>query len=335
MSDEQNNIEQAEEPVEKGPVKIDFGQQLKQAREAAGLTVIEVADELKLTEQLINDLEASDLERLPAATFAVGYLRNYARLLKLPEDEMAAAFNQLVPRQESSLTPISGVPAQKNSHDSLVKLTSYGLLVLVIFLVLLWWQQADFDWLKISAPETGGTVELDIPIADDSSAQNDTEIGVLDAAPEMEPATEDVVAEEQVRQAEPEVAASEPEVEASVEPQTPATRETVEVTPVAETTGEQLPTTPPLAGDDELVISTDSESWVEIRDPNGAKLLVRLISSGRDYRVVGAAPFRVFLGNAPSVSLQVNGEAVDISGFIRGNNTARVLINDQAVPTSR
>ena len=335
MSDEQNNIEQAEEPVEKGPVKIDFGQQLKQAREAAGLTVIEVADELKLTEQLINDLEASDLERLPAATFAVGYLRNYARLLKLPEDEMAAAFNQLVPRQESSLTPISGVPAQKNSHDSLVKLTSYGLLVLVIFLMLLWWQQTDFDWLKISAPETGGTVELDIPVVDDRTAQSDIDVGALDAAPEAEPLLEETAVEEQVQQTEPEVAASEPEVVESVEPQAPATRETVDVMPEPDTADEQLPTTPPLAGDDELVISTDSESWVEIRDPNGAKLLVRLISVGRDYRVVGAAPFRVFLGNAPSVTLQVNGETVDISGFIRSNNTARILINEQAVPTSR
>ena len=335
MSDEQNNIQQAEEPVEKGPVKIDFGQQLKQAREAAGLTVIEVADELKLTEQLINDLEASDLERLPAATFAVGYLRNYARLLKLPEDEMAAAFNQLVPRQESSLTPISGVPAQKNSHDSLVKLTSYGLLVLVIFLMLLWWQQTDFDWLKISAPETGGTVELDIPVVDDRTAQRDIDVGAVDAAPEAEPLLEETAVEEQVQQTEPEVAASEPEVVESVEPQAPATRETVDVMPEPDTADEQLPTTPPLAGDDELVISTDSESWVEIRDPNGAKLLVRLISVGRDYRVVGAAPFRVFLGNAPSVTLQVNGETVDISGFIRSNNTARILINEQAVPTSR
>ena len=90
-------------------------------------------------------------------------------------------------------------------------------------------------------------------------------------------------------------------------------------------------------GDDVLIVGTVSESWVEIQDATTPRLVFELIKSGGVYRVKGQAPFKVFLGNAPSVSLQLNGKAINILGFLRSGNIAHILIykNGEVVAVSR
>ncbi len=53
-----------------------------------GLTVEEVAVSLKLGKDVIVDLEAGDYSRLAGPTFVKGYMRSYARLLNLDEDDL-------------------------------------------------------------------------------------------------------------------------------------------------------------------------------------------------------------------------------------------------------
>lgn len=53
-----------------------------------GLTVEEVAVSLKLGVDVIEDLEAGDYSRLAGPTFVKGYMRSYARLLHLDEDDL-------------------------------------------------------------------------------------------------------------------------------------------------------------------------------------------------------------------------------------------------------
>ena len=53
-----------------------------------GLTVEEVAVSLKLGKDVIVDLEAGDYSRLAGPTFVKGYMRSYARLLQLDEDDL-------------------------------------------------------------------------------------------------------------------------------------------------------------------------------------------------------------------------------------------------------
>jgi len=58
-----------------------MGQQLRQAREAAGLEVAAVAARLRMQKCLIRALEAGDWSTLGAPVFVRGHLRSYARLL--------------------------------------------------------------------------------------------------------------------------------------------------------------------------------------------------------------------------------------------------------------
>lgn len=68
------------------------------------------------------------------------------------------------------------------------------------------------------------------------------------------------------------------------------------------------------------------DSWAEIRDANGSKLVYRLGQAGSTADVRGYPPFRVFLGNSPGVEVQLNGSPYDTSQHHRPNNTARFQI---------
>src|SRR3546814_19980080 len=60
------------------------GRRLRAAREAAGLSVAEVASRLKTPSRFIEALEAEEWDRIGAPVFVRGQLRSYSRLLGLP-----------------------------------------------------------------------------------------------------------------------------------------------------------------------------------------------------------------------------------------------------------
>lgn len=62
------------------------GQQLREGREAAGLSLEDVAARLRMPVQVVRSLEQEDWQRLDAPVFVRGQLRSYARLLGLNLD---------------------------------------------------------------------------------------------------------------------------------------------------------------------------------------------------------------------------------------------------------
>jgi cytoskeleton protein RodZ len=67
------------------------GALLRAAREAAGLTQDAVAQQLKLAPRQVRAIEEDDYARLPGRTFVRGFVRNYARLLRVDADAIVAA----------------------------------------------------------------------------------------------------------------------------------------------------------------------------------------------------------------------------------------------------
>ncbi len=74
------------------------GAQLAAARESRGLSVAEIAQQLKLSPWQVEALESGDYRRLPGPVFVRGFIRNYARLVKIdPAALLASAEPQLPP----------------------------------------------------------------------------------------------------------------------------------------------------------------------------------------------------------------------------------------------
>ena len=72
-----------------------IGARLSAARTERKLDRRVVANELNLDVSMIEALENDDEAALPAAIFVKGYLRNYARLVGLPEDEIVRDYAEL------------------------------------------------------------------------------------------------------------------------------------------------------------------------------------------------------------------------------------------------
>ncbi|MDQ2961813.1 MAG: helix-turn-helix domain-containing protein [Pseudomonadota bacterium] len=81
------------------------GSRLKSAREAAGLSLDQVAQQLKLAPRQVRALEDEDFAQLPGRTFARGFVRNYARLLNLDADDLLS----MLP--DAAHAPALGAPA--------------------------------------------------------------------------------------------------------------------------------------------------------------------------------------------------------------------------------
>lgn len=85
---------------------LPVGQALRDAREAQGLSVEDVANRLRLMHRQIDAMETSDFASLGQPVFARGFVRNYARLLGLDPDPLLACMTG---------APVAPTPV---SHDA-------------------------------------------------------------------------------------------------------------------------------------------------------------------------------------------------------------------------
>ncbi|MBV6475445.1 MAG: DUF4115 domain-containing protein [Rhodocyclaceae bacterium] len=84
------------------------GAMLRMAREARGMATTEVAAALKMSPRQIEAIEAEDFSRLPGATFVRGFIRNYARLLKIDAAPVLGA----LPEQAAPLLAELNMPEE-------------------------------------------------------------------------------------------------------------------------------------------------------------------------------------------------------------------------------
>ena len=77
--------------------KETFGPVLRAARERRGVTLRQLALETKLSAELWEGLEESDLSRWPKRVFARSYVRDYALRVGLDADEVVNEFCRLFP----------------------------------------------------------------------------------------------------------------------------------------------------------------------------------------------------------------------------------------------
>ncbi len=254
------------------------GQALRQAREAQGLGVDEVAARLRLMRRQIEAMEADDFEALGQPVFARGFVRNYARLLGLaPEPLLAdmggATIEPVVMRPEAPL------PSRNWLTSPWLLLTLFGILVLaVVPVALYWWLNSDED-----EPSAGAMM---VP-------------AVVPAMPEPVGTVP---------------AASAAAAEAPPAPETAPAAPSVQDAAVA--AGNDAPGVAAPAVRGVLHLEFGADSWVEIRDATGRMLRRQLDTAGSSVEVRGEPPFDVVVGNAAQVRMTYNGRPIDLKPFI-------------------
>jgi len=265
------------------------GAELKQAREARGLSVEDVAQSLKFAPRQIESLEAERFDRLPGPTIARGMVRNYARLLKLePEPMLERMAPRVAPAEDPGQLAARfkrPVPFSDSGRRSTLIYAGFSVGVLLLVGVVAYeWQQ------ERAAPEFVAPAQPQRP------------------APEATRVQEPPAA---LARAEPQPEVEKPKVE---KPKV----EIEEPKPEPETLKPEAEKPKPVpAGMQRLVFSLQEEAWLEVRDGAGRLLVSSLNPAGTERVVHGRPPFELVIGNASHVMLTQNGRPVDIKPHIK------------------
>lgn len=335
----------------------DAGTQLRERREALGLSQEQAAAQLNLKAVVIRQLESGQWDPQVAPTFIRGYLRHYVRLLKLDEAELLAQFDQqlaALPQASATMHSFSN-KASRDAAESRFMLATYFLLVLLIGLFLIWfWQTHMLNEQPVAMmPESEPAAISTTPSPGQSA--------VVITAPEVTPSSQAATTSVMTETGEPPaatVAATSPQQDPVSTAESPAGTPALADTDI----NQQLPQTPaattpatdaatvsasdlanPGAGNN-LTVSTPETSptpaaaqaevtaagtltlqlqfsaqcWVAVTDGSGKRLAYSMQNGGQSLTLTGSAPLQVTFGDPTAVSASLSGKALDLSGYKQG-----------------
>ena len=289
---------------ERSAVDIDFGSVLSEARKAQNFTIEDISKHLKIPVHTLTEIEANNLDALPPPTFTQGYIRVYAKFLEISEDAVLDRYNAAVPHENSTdLKPRSNLPGEASSQSPLVKLITILLILAGITAVV----YGSFQYYQEKADVMEGELEARAPSFTGSSLDSPTEVLTVEE-PEGTDSVDIITDTEEDLDDSDSLAETGDSVVGIAEPEEV---ETVEAVPETDT----------------LEIYADEGSWMEVRDASRTRLFYNMVPVGGSKILTGEAPFRISLGNARTTRLVVNGVEIDMSEFIRANNTATFAVS--------
>jgi cytoskeleton protein RodZ len=329
--------ETLQDDTEQGPPSLGPGDRLQAARISIGLTQEDVASKMRLSTAILSCLEENNFDDITAPIFVKGYLRSYARIVNLDEEDIIKQYSQYYTQNDPPISSTSNTSPEINSDDARVKGTTWLVIIILVGLLSFWW------WSRYQQPAQ--TVSLDsadsseiLANADDSSESSSISLPAIE-----NDTTESVMQEDIAANSDGDINNS---LEISVEEQARNELNSIneilpqpeEIEPVVQTESEAdlAPVSEPepvaaeqgvdTTGSTDLVINVNADTWADIKDADGNRLVYDLLKSGQNITLTGKAPFRAFLGNGHGVSIQYQGENIDLSKNIRADNTARVKI---------
>ena len=106
---------------------FDLGPKLRAYRERRGITIAAVADSIKIKQSLLDELERNDVSRWPPGIYGRALVREYAKSLGLPADDVVQQFVCLFSRSEqrTDLTAVSA-PERDGNDGADLRLTLGG-----------------------------------------------------------------------------------------------------------------------------------------------------------------------------------------------------------------
>ncbi len=139
MKDNEISGDETGQTEDKSSPTYEAGRILKQQREESNMTQEEVASKLNLDVSYIIAIEEDDFSEITCISYVNGYIRSYARLLKIPELQVSQMCYQQDDSQ-SELVPNYMGQGQKLSESSRQGI-SWAILFIVVMGLLLasWW----------------------------------------------------------------------------------------------------------------------------------------------------------------------------------------------------
>ena len=299
------------------------GKTLSLRRQASGTSIEEVSKALNIKKDYIVAIENNQLEILPGKIYSSGFIRSYAKFLKLDPDETIKRLRaeqkalQIEPELQFPLAiPNSGMP-----RKSIVIL---GIIILLIGYGL---------WTNIAPPEVSTIASLDNNISDNV---------VLDkvySAPKFgnnAPSDSRLAIAAQPNRVELKDSSSKTLAKASNSVNSDIINESIKLD-VDENIGTSV-IQPQITGisqnkpipksiDSRILITAKTSSWVEVFDPTHEDIVVsKVLVTGEKFWVPNLPGLYLMTGNSGGLEIKVDGEIVPPIGEL-GEIRRNVLLN--------
>ncbi len=305
------------------------GKQLKQAREAAGLTQQALADKLFLKLDIINQIETDQVSDNTSATFLKGYIRLYAKNVGIDAEPLLKTFEQSANgKQGPQKLQSFSRRVSKEATDSRWMMVTYLIITVVIALSVWWWYQQS----NSAENETTSNSLLDSLVnAEQATAVDEADSpAVSEERPALPMEQEDLgsALEPVADQSELATELTSPAENLEYPDELPSSADiaSTEASPSI-TTELSLPTEDDVANEPpaevdvvELVFTFADDCWVNITDATGEAIAYGTKVRGRVMAISGVAPFEVTLGAPQNVSITYAGEPVDMSDIPAGRS---------------
>jgi cytoskeleton protein RodZ len=312
------------------------GATLASQREAMGWTVEQVAEQLKLAVRQVVAIEAGDYAALPSPAVTRGFVRAYAKILRLDPAPLVAMVPMDNPLPEES----SGAPVRSNrptsfSHSrypthgkrsGLPLAWIAGVVVVAAAAGAAW----HFGLVKMPGNETAGngeavlhapvdTTTVTTPAAD--TVQNPTVPLISVPGPASSTATGAATG----------AGATPAAPAAATPPVAAATTGATNGAPAAATTapataaGTTPAAAPAATGANTLVLNVREDSWIEVKPQGGKALISRLVRAGSTETVEVPGTATLVVGNPGAVTATLRGAAVALPP-VPGKTISRVTL---------
>ncbi|HXS54212.1 MAG TPA: RodZ domain-containing protein [Usitatibacter sp.] len=312
-----------------------LGATLAAERERQGLARADVAHRLHMSPNQVEALELGDYAHLPKGTFLRGFVRNYAKALGLAPEPLLEMLAGTTPPAPA---PGIVVPTQNIRFDPLgerlsspyVKAATLATVAIAIGFAAMYWamyvrprppalalragrapvatQRAPaappHEPATTAAPSSpaGAATESQFPPAPMAGA------GGVAGSPSMPASTAPTLSTTAPK---PSAAASKPSAKTE-STKTATTRPAPAKAGAANAAGSNVAGAEGGAPARRLHFRFVGDSWVEVRDANGAVLFQKLNAAGTEAQVSGRPPLQVIVGNAPEVEMTLDGKRFDL-----------------------
>lgn len=323
------------------------GAQLAAQREAQGWTIEQVANQLNMATRQIQALESNNYAALPGMVVVRGFLRSYAKLLKLDPTPLLAMVREENPTHpgeaiepkralsaaytESSLPPIkqSAAPGK-------------GLMLFVLLIALLaaGWLAYQNGLFHVPAPTVQEKKDGASPQASSGAGSASEPVGetvqvpaatasvsVPAPAPAEEKPQPSTTVDLPMPAVGPSVSPAQP-----VQPTQPGAVVSAPAVEPPQKTKEAVQAPPPVAdpmnapagGKNNLVLNVRQDTWVEIRRADKVVLVSRLLKAGSTATFDVVQPVALTIGNAAGVDASLRGKPLDLKAA--KNNVIRLEV---------
>lgn len=146
---------------ESKPAGIGLGERLQAARIQQGLSADDIATRMHLNVQIVKSIEDNNFDDITAPIFVKGYLRAYARIVSLDEEELIRQYANYYSHEDPPIAATSNMAPELSVADVRIKWTTYVVILGLAALLAAWWWNKNQDAappISLGSQHAGDTV---------------------------------------------------------------------------------------------------------------------------------------------------------------------------------